>query len=73
MDSSLVIFISLILLIIGLMGTVLPVLPGLIVSFLGILLYKFGTSNDMPMLYVWLFGALTITSAAHDGVPLALL
>lgn len=62
MDSSLVIIISLILLIIGLMGTVLPVLPGLIVSFLGILLYKFGTSNDMPMLYVWLFGALTITS-----------
>jgi uncharacterized protein YqgC (DUF456 family) len=66
MSDSLIIFFSFTLLIIGLLGTILPVLPGLIVSFSGLLLYKFGTTNNLPMLYIWLFGTLTLISGVLE-------
>jgi len=62
MDNSIWVFISLALLFVGMIGTFLPILPGLIISFSGLLLYKFATINDLPMIYVWLFGALTLIS-----------
>jgi uncharacterized protein YqgC (DUF456 family) len=68
MSDSLIIFFSFTLLIIGLLGTILPVLPGLIVSFSGLLLYKFGTTNNLPMLYIWLFGTLTLISCVLEYI-----
>lgn len=62
MDQSLIEIISIILLIVGLMGTFLPVLPGLLMSLAGLLLYKFGTDAPLSMLYIWIFGALTLLS-----------
>lgn len=62
MDEGLIQVISIILLIVGLLGTFLPVLPGLLLSFCGLLLYKFATVSQLPMAYVWIFGALTIIS-----------
>lgn len=62
MDQSLVIISSLILLVVGILGTFLPVLPGLLVAFAGLVLYKYGTVNEMPTLYVWIFGFLTLLS-----------
>ncbi len=68
MDNTLIVLLSLILLFVGMLGTFLPVLPGLILSFCGLLLYKFGTVNDLHIAYVWIFGILTIASAILNYV-----
>lgn len=62
MDNSIIALISILLLIIGILGTFLPVLPGLLLSICGLLIYKFGTDSPMPMLYIWIFGFLTLVS-----------
>lgn len=53
---------SIVLLALGLLGTFLPVLPGLLLSLCGLLIYKFGTDAPLPMAYVWIFSALTLLS-----------
>lgn len=66
MGDTLVCFFSILLLIVGLIGTFLPILPGLILSFLGLLLYKFGTNADLAIEYVWIFGVLTLLSGVFS-------
>ena len=68
MDETLIIITSLILLVIGILGTFLPVLPGLILSFGGLLLYKFGTNAELSMVYIWVFGILTAASAVLNYI-----
>ena len=68
MDPTLINIIALALLFIGLLGTILPVLPGLLLSICGVLIFKFGTENDMPMIYVWIFVLLTIVSTGINYV-----
>lgn len=68
MDESLIEFVSLVLIVVGILGTFLPVLPGLILSFAGLLLYKFGTNADLSIIYVWIFGILTLLSAILNYV-----
>ena len=62
MDTTLITIVCIILLIVGIIGTILPVLPGLVLSLAGVLIFKFGTDSTMPMLYIWIFGALTLVS-----------
>ncbi len=62
MDSTFVIFVSFVLLMVGMLGTFLPVLPGLLLSFCGILIYKYGVAPGFPTYYIWIFGALTVVS-----------
>ncbi len=62
MDESLISILSLILLITGILGTFLPVLPGLLLSICGLLIYKFGTNTEMSMIYIWIFALLTLVS-----------
>ncbi|TDX86432.1 DUF456 domain-containing protein [Epilithonimonas xixisoli] len=68
MDSTLINIVSLALLFIGMLGTFLPVLPGLLLSICGLLIFKFGTENEMPMMYVWVFALLTIVSTVLNYV-----
>ncbi|WP_292011122.1 DUF456 domain-containing protein [Chryseobacterium sp.] len=69
MDSTLLInILCIILLVIGILGTFLPVLPGLIVSFAGLLIYKYGTDADLPVIYIWIFGILTLASGILNYV-----
>ncbi len=69
MDQNHIIsLVSLIVIAVGIVGTFLPVLPGLILSFAGLLLYKFGTGADLPMMYIWIFGILTLASAILNYV-----
>lgn len=68
MDHALITLFCFILIIIGIIGTIVPVLPGLILSVIGLLIFKFGTNSQMPMLYVWIFGVLTLLSAVLDYV-----
>lgn len=68
MENSLIILLSFVLLIVGILGTFLPVLPGLIVSLGGLLIYKFGTDADLPMVWIWIFVVLTIASAILNYV-----
>lgn len=63
MDHTLVVIFSLILLVLGILGTFLPILPGLILSLGGLIVYKYGTGSDMSLAYVWIFAALTLASA----------
>lgn len=63
MDQNIIILFSLILIIIGMIGTILPVLPGLIISFAGLLLYKFGADANIEIIWIWIFGFLTLLSA----------
>ncbi|MBN9313241.1 MAG: hypothetical protein BGO40_01525 [Chryseobacterium sp. 39-10] len=68
MDQSLIYLISLLLLIVGILGTFIPVLPGLLLSICGLLLYKFGTDAPLSIAYVWIFAALTGISAILNYV-----
>jgi len=68
LDSTLINIVVLALLLVGLIGTFLPVLPGLLLSICGVLIFKFGTENDMPMIYVWIFVLLTIVSTVINYV-----
>ena len=68
MDYTLIVLISLILMIVGLLGTVLPVLPGLLLSLCGLLIYKFGTDADLSMVYIWIFVLLTAASVVINYV-----
>ncbi|WP_333854334.1 DUF456 domain-containing protein [Epilithonimonas sp.] len=68
MDSVFIDIIALVLLFIGMLGTFLPILPGLLLSICGLLIFKFGTENDMPMLYVWIFAFLTLISTVLNYV-----
>ncbi|KMQ69539.1 hypothetical protein ACM39_00270 [Chryseobacterium sp. FH2] len=68
MDTTLINIFCLVLLFVGILGTFLPVLPGLLLSLCGLLIYKFGTDADLSMLYVWAFGLLTALSVVLSYV-----
>lgn len=68
MDTTLIQLVSIVLLVLGLLGTFLPVLPGLLLSLGGLLIYKFGTDSDLSMVYIWIFVVLTILSAILNYV-----
>ena len=68
MDTSLITLASIVLLVLGLIGTFLPVLPGLLLSLCGLLIYKFGTDAPISMVYIWIFVALTVLSAILNYV-----
>lgn len=59
MDIGVIQIVSIILLIVGILGTFLPVLPGLLLSLCGLLIYKFGTDAPLSMVYIWIFVFLT--------------
>lgn len=62
MEQNIISLIALLLIGIGILGTFLPVLPGLIFCFAGILLYKYGAHPDFSVWYVVIFGILTLIS-----------
>ncbi|WP_144281218.1 DUF456 domain-containing protein [Chryseobacterium echinoideorum] len=68
MDHSLITIFSIILLILGILGTFLPVLPGLVLSLAGLLIYKYGTDSDLSIIYIWAFVILTLASAVLNYV-----
>ena len=68
MDPQIYVIISIILLLVGMVGTFLPVLPGLVLSFAGLLLYKFGADANLPMIWIYIFGVLTVLSAILNYV-----
>ncbi|KPH11004.1 DUF456 domain-containing protein [Chryseobacterium sp. ERMR1:04] len=68
MDTTLINILCLVLLFLGLLGTFLPILPGLLLSLCGLLIYKFGTDADLSMIYVWAFVVLTAASVVLSYV-----
>lgn len=68
MDIALIQIVCIILLVLGIVGTFLPVLPGLLLSLAGLLIYKFGTDAPLSMVYVWIFVSLTILSTVLNYV-----
>lgn len=68
MDYSLIILVSIILLLLGIAGTILPVLPGLLLSLAGLLIYKFGTDAPLSMVFIWIFVALTLISTVLNYI-----
>lgn len=68
METSLIQLLCIILLIVGILGTVLPVLPGLLLSLCGLLIYKFGTDAPLSMAYIWIFVFLTAISIVLNYV-----
>lgn len=62
MNDTLIPLVSIVLLIAGILGTFLPVLPGLLLSLCGLLIYKFGTESSLSMVYIWIFVFLTLLS-----------
>ncbi|WP_226064052.1 DUF456 domain-containing protein [Kaistella polysaccharea] len=68
MDAALITLVSIILLVLGIIGTFLPVLPGLLLSLCGLLIYKFGTDAPISMIYIWIFVVLTALSAILNYV-----
>ncbi|MFL9833491.1 DUF456 domain-containing protein [Chryseobacterium terrae] len=68
MDHSIISFLSIILLILGILGTFLPILPGLVLSLAGLLIYKYGTDSDLSVLYIWSFVILTLASAVLNYI-----
>ncbi len=68
MDVVLIEILCLVLLFLGILGTFLPVLPGLLLSICGLLIYKFGTDANLSMIYVWVFVILTAASVVLNYV-----
>ena len=68
MDTTLIQLISIVLLILGILGTFIPVLPGLLLSLSGLLIYKFGTDAPLDMVYIWIFVFLTAVSVVLNYV-----
>ena len=68
MDTTLIQLISIVLLILGILGTFIPVLPGLLLSLCGLLIYKFGTDAPLGMVYIWIFVFLTAVSVVLNYV-----
>jgi uncharacterized protein YqgC (DUF456 family) len=68
MSDSLILLISIVLLILGIIGTFLPVLPGLLLSICGLLIYKFGGNSDLSMWWIWIFSILTILSTVLNYI-----
>ena len=68
MDPVFIDIIALVLLLAGFLGTFLPILPGLLLCICGLLIFKFGTENEMPMIYVWIFVLLTLISTILNYV-----
>lgn len=68
MDPQIFVVFSILLLLVGMVGTFLPILPGLLLSFAGLLLYKFGANANLPMIWIYLFGILTLISAVLNYV-----
>lgn len=68
MDTTLINIICVILLILGILGTFLPILPGLVLSLAGLLIYKYGTDADLSVLYIWVFVILTLASVVLNYV-----
>ncbi|CAH0284877.1 DUF456 domain-containing protein [Chryseobacterium sp. WG14] len=68
MDTTIINILCLVLLFVGILGTFLPVLPGLLLSICGLLIYKFGTDADLSMIYIWAFGILTAASVVLSYV-----
>lgn len=68
MDNTLIELISIVLLLVGLAGTFLPVLPGLLLSLCGVLIYKFGTDAPLSMIYIYIFVLLTVVSVVLNYV-----
>lgn len=68
MDTTLIQIVSIALLILGILGTFIPVLPGLLLSLCGLLIYKFGTDAPLSMIYVWIFVFLTAISVVLNYV-----
>ncbi|WP_373707864.1 DUF456 domain-containing protein [Kaistella sp.] len=68
MDTTLIQIVCIILLVLGMIGTFLPVLPGLLLSLAGVLIYKFGTDAPLSMIYVWIFVFLTVMSVVLNYV-----
>lgn len=68
MDTTLIQLVSVVLLIVGILGTFLPVLPGLLLSLCGLLIYKFGTDAPLSMIYIWIFVFLTAISVVLNYV-----
>ena len=62
MNDTLIPLVSILLLLVGILGTFLPVLPGLLLSLCGLLIYKFGTDSSLSMVYIWIFVFLTLLS-----------
>lgn len=60
--ENILVLVSIIIISIGLLGTFLPFLPGLGFSFLGLLLYQYGTDSNIPNYYIIIFGILTLLS-----------
>ena len=68
MNDTLIPLVSIVLLIAGILGTFLPVLPGLLLSLCGLLIYKFGTESSLSMVYIWIFVFLTAISVVLNYV-----
>ena len=68
MDTTLIQLVSIALLVLGIIGTFLPILPGLLLSICGLLIYKFGTDAPLSMVYVWIFVFLTVLSTILNYV-----
>lgn len=58
--------IAIAMIIVGIIGTVLPAIPGLLLCFAGILAYKFLAAPDFSLFYVILFGILTLLSLIFE-------
>lgn len=61
MSSVILTTIAFIIVLIGILGTFLPILPGIILCYAGLLIYKWG-NPEFPWIYIIVFGILTLVS-----------
>ena len=64
----LLITISVLLLLIGIVGSIVPILPGPPIAYCGLLLVHFSSKHPFTVEFLIIFGALAILSAVIDNV-----
>lgn len=64
----LLITISVLLLLIGILGSIVPILPGPPIAFCGLVLVQFSSKHPFSVEFLIIFGVLAIVSAIIDNV-----
>ena len=64
----LLIILGIFLLLVGIIGCFVPVIPGPIIGYLALLVLKFSDGHDISATWLWVFGILSVTVSIIDNV-----
>jgi len=71
--SIVLVVLAIMMLVVGLLGTVIPVIPGPILSYLGFLVMFFSKRSDITPKWLWIWAGITVAVTVLDYILPAML